>query len=108
MRFVFGLGPSRESKSQSKGSVKRLTEQVKGLLGVMFHARETNSKLKMNAAEMHAELLRHAHQGEIQQHNIPKVSTIANWITRTSRAIKHNMALEFLEKHDAQDRKSVV
>ncbi|CAG8558228.1 5792_t:CDS:2, partial [Cetraspora pellucida] len=39
-------------------------------------------------------------KGEIQQHDIPKMSTIANWITRTSRAVKHNMALEFLEKNN--------
>ncbi|CAG8800494.1 13393_t:CDS:2, partial [Gigaspora rosea] len=85
-------------KVNHKDPVKRLTEKVKGLLGVMFHSGVTNTKLKMDAAEMHMELLRRAQQCEIKYQNVLKVSTIANWIKRTSRAVKQSMALQFLDK----------
>ncbi|CAG8701405.1 2411_t:CDS:2, partial [Cetraspora pellucida] len=99
-KFVLSWVLQENLKVNQKESVKRLTEQVKKLLGVMFHSGVMNSKLKINAAEMHAELLQHAHQRKIQQHDIPKISTIANWITKTSQTVKHNIALEFLEKNN--------
>ncbi|CAG8851710.1 31098_t:CDS:2, partial [Gigaspora margarita] len=65
-----------------------LQENLKGLLEVIFHSGATNAKLKMDATEMHVELLQHAKLGEIEYQDVLKVSTIANWIKRTSRAIK--------------------
>lgn len=76
---------------------------MKGLLGVMFHSGVTNTKLKMDAAEMHTELLRRAQQCEIEYQDVPKVSTIANWIKRTSRAVKQSMALQFLDKTEVPE-----
>ncbi|CAG8695737.1 5840_t:CDS:1, partial [Dentiscutata heterogama] len=87
-------------KANQKDPVKRLTEKVKGLLGVMFHFGATNTKLKMDATEMHMELLRRAQLGEIEYQDVPKMSTIANWIKRTSWAVKQSIALQFLEKTD--------
>ncbi|CAG8604933.1 27381_t:CDS:1, partial [Gigaspora margarita] len=90
-------------KVNHKNPVKQLTKKVKGLLGVMFHSGITNTKLKMDATEMHIELLRHAQQCEIEYEDVFKVSTIANWIKRTSRAVKQSIALQFLDKTEVPE-----
>ncbi|CAG8637088.1 7831_t:CDS:2 [Dentiscutata erythropus] len=78
---------------------KELISQEEELLGVMFYSGATNAKLKI-ATKMHVELLRHAQLGEIEYQDVPKVSTIANWIKKTSRAIKQSIVLQFLKKTD--------
>ncbi|CAG8668881.1 16386_t:CDS:2, partial [Gigaspora rosea] len=71
--FVLGWAPQENLKVNQKDPVKQLTEKVKELLG----------------------------QREIEYQDVPKVSTIANWIKRTSRAVKQSMALQFLERTKA-------
>ena len=57
----------------------------------MFHIGTLNPNHKMNAEGMHEELLEHAWQGELED-ELPKISTIVNWITR----LKKKMAEESL------------
>ena len=64
----------------------------------MFHTGTANPRLKMNANEMHEELLKRAAEGEISKDDVPKVSTISNWITNTSRSFKKTMALRLLDE----------
>ncbi|CAG8811269.1 41847_t:CDS:2, partial [Gigaspora margarita] len=73
--------------------------QVKGLLGVIFHSGATNAKLKMDATEMHVELLRHAQLGEIEYQDVPKVSTIANWIKKNISGCKTEYGIAIFGKN---------
>ncbi|CAG8810015.1 20287_t:CDS:1, partial [Gigaspora rosea] len=75
----------------------------KGLLEVMFHSGVTNTKLKMNATEIYTELLQRVQQCEIEYEDVLKVSNIANWIKRTSQAVKQSMALQFLDKTEVPE-----
>ena len=60
----------------------------------MFHTGTVNPNQKMTAENMHEELLECVEYGELEE-EIPKISTIANWITRTYACWKKQMA----EKH---------
>jgi hypothetical protein len=63
----------------------------------MFHVGTANLGKKMTAAEMRSELLQRAQEGEIEEVDIPKESTITNWITCFSRGWKHAMALQAIK-----------
>ena len=45
---------------------------------------------------MQEELFERMYQGELREEELPKVSTIANWIKKTSAAWKKKMAEETL------------
>ena len=55
----------------------------------------------MNAQGMYNELMDWANQGEIDKEDIPKVSTIYNWITRTAASFKIQMSEHALEEAEA-------
>jgi hypothetical protein len=48
---------------------------------------------------MYEELLKRAELGEIEKNDIPKVSTITNWISTFSRKWKETMALHSLKEN---------
>jgi len=50
----------------------------------MFHIGTANPRNKLTAAEMRSELLQRVQEGEIEE-EVPKESTISNWITSFSR-----------------------
>ena len=60
----------------------------------MFHVGTANPRKKITAAEMQSELMQ---EKEIKKEDIPKESTITNWITSFSRSWKHAMALQAIE-----------
>ncbi len=70
----------------------------------MFHTGTANPRLKMNANEMHEELLKRVADGEISKDDVPKISTISNWITNTSRSFKKTMALRLLEEAELSEK----
>lgn len=86
----------KEFQKSQKEKVKRLSPNVKSLLENMLHTGTMNPNLKMNAKDMHEELLERMHQGELREEELPKVSTIANWIKKTSAVWKKKMAEETL------------
>ncbi|CAG8758644.1 12879_t:CDS:2, partial [Gigaspora rosea] len=61
--FVRGWALPESLKVNQKGPTKRLTEQIKELLMIMFHTGTTNPRLKMNANKMHEELLKKVSEG---------------------------------------------
>ena len=61
----------------------------------MFHTRTVNPNQKMTAENMHEELLERVEYGELEE-EIPKISTVANWMTRTYASSKKQMAEETL------------
>ncbi|CAB4442280.1 unnamed protein product [Rhizophagus irregularis] len=86
-------------KTRQRGPVKRISPQVKYLLESMFHTGTANPRQKLNAQQMHEELLKRAELGEIEENDIPKVTTITNWISTFSRKWKEAMALRTLEEN---------
>ena len=63
----------------------------------MFHTRTANPNNKFSAQQMYEELVRRAQLGELEENDIPKTSTIQNWIAGFSRKWKEAMALRELE-----------
>ncbi len=63
----------------------------------MFHTGTINPNQKMTAENMHEELLERVGYGELEEGEIPKISTIANWITRTYVGWKKKMVEETLD-----------
>jgi len=91
-------------KVNQKQQIKRISEHIKELLTVMFHTGTANPRLKMNANEMHEELLKRVADGEISKDDVPKISTISNWITNTTRSFKKTMALRLLEEAELSEK----
>ncbi|CAI2163669.1 19023_t:CDS:2, partial [Funneliformis geosporum] len=91
--FVCRWALTEKLKVNQKSLTKRITECVKKLFTIMLHTGTANSRLKMNASEMHEELLKRIADGEISKDDVPKILTIANWITSTSQSFKKTMAL---------------
>ena len=65
--------------------VRRMTAEVKHLLEIMFYTGTANLRQKMNAQQMHEELLQRVQKGELCEENILKVPTIQNWISGFSQ-----------------------
>ncbi|CAB4439188.1 unnamed protein product [Rhizophagus irregularis] len=82
---IFISGWALQQNQKTREPVKRIPIHVKNLLEIMFHAGTANPRKKMTAAEMRSELLQRVQEGEIDENEVPKESTIANWITSFSR-----------------------
>ena len=95
---LFYKGWALKENQKIRTPVKRIVPEVKELLECMFHIGMANPRQKMSAKEMRDELLRHGHEGEINLDDIPKESTISNWITTFSRKWKQSMALRNMEE----------
>ena len=95
---IFYRGWALKENQKIRTPVKRIVPEVKALLECMFHTGTANPRQKMSAKEMRDELLRRVHEGEIGLDDIPKESTIDNWITIFSRKWKQSMALKNMEE----------
>ncbi|UZO17066.1 uncharacterized protein OCT59_008428 [Rhizophagus irregularis] len=94
----FYKGWALKENQKIRTPVKRMVPEVKELLECMFHTGTANPRQKMSAQEMRNELLRRGYEGEISLDDIPKESTIANWITTFSRKWKQSMAFRNMEE----------
>ncbi|RHZ51060.1 hypothetical protein Glove_485g27 [Diversispora epigaea] len=94
---VFISGWALQQNQKIREPVKRIPTHIKYLLETMFHVGTANPRKKMTAAEMRSELIQRIQEGEIEEKDIPKESTIANWITSFSRGWKHAMALQVIK-----------
>jgi len=66
----------------------------------MFHTGTANPSNKFTAQQMYEELVRRAQTGELDENDIPKTSTIQNWISGFSRKWKEVMAMRELEARE--------
>jgi hypothetical protein len=87
----------KSNKNNKREPWKRISKNVKHLLENMFHAGTANQNNKFSAQQMHDELMRRVQFGELDENDIPKTSTIQNWITGFSRKWKEVMAMRALE-----------
>jgi len=86
-----------QQNQKTREPVKRIPIHIKYLLETMFHAGTANPRKKMTAAEMRSELMHRVQEGEIEEKEVPKESTISNWINSFSRGWKQAMALQAIE-----------
>ncbi len=75
-------------KSKRKRQRKRMKKQVKELLKSFFLNGNLNQKDKMLAKDMYNELLKFVESGELEAKDIPKITTIQNWISTYARTFK--------------------
>ena len=57
--FFSGWALKENEKTKTRKPVKRMTKEVKHLLEIMFHTGMANPRQKMNAQQMHEELLQY-------------------------------------------------
>ncbi|CAB4375625.1 unnamed protein product [Rhizophagus irregularis] len=98
--FTSGWTLKEKEKTRQRDPIKRMSPQVKHFLESMFHTGTANPRQKLTAQQMQEELLRRAELGEIEENDVPKVSTITNWISTFSRKWKEAMALRSLEENE--------
>ena len=97
--FVSGWA-LKSNKNYKREPWKRIPKSVKHLLENMFHTGTANPNNKFSAQQMHEELVRRVQFGELDENDVPKVSTIQNWITGFSRKWKEIMAIRELEARE--------
>lgn len=90
----------KSNKNSKREPWKRIPKNVKHLLENMFHTGTANPNHKFSAQQMQEELVRRAQIGELDENDIPKTSTIQNWITGFSRKWKEVMAIRELEARE--------
>ncbi|RIB19272.1 hypothetical protein C2G38_2307616 [Gigaspora rosea] len=78
---------------------KKITSEIQQHLERLFHIGTANPRQKMAAEQMHIELETPAQEGIVPLFDIPKVSSIRNWILGFSRQWKEAMALRSLEEN---------
>ena len=99
--FIAGWALKEHQKNSQKQDIKPITEQIKALLTTMFLNGNVDKRKKMNAKEMYNELVNRANQGDLDKEDIPKVSTICNWIAKTAASFKIQMSECILEETEA-------
>ncbi|RHZ68621.1 hypothetical protein Glove_294g79 [Diversispora epigaea] len=98
--FVLGWALKENQKFGKRDPIKRITPQIKKLLEIMFHSGTANPRQKMSAQQMHTNLLERVENNEIEADDVPKISTIANWISGFSRQWKTAMAERSLKEEE--------
>jgi len=99
--FIAGWALKEHQKNSQKRDIKLIAEQIKALLTTMFLNGNVDKRKKMNAKEMYNELVNRANQGDLDKEDIPKVSTIRNWIAKTAASFKIQMSERILEETEA-------
>ena len=94
------------AKFGKKGAGKKIKTKVVNLLKQFFLNGNINPKDKMTAQEMHMELKEFTRSGEIDNDDIPQISTINNWIGRYSREFNHKGTIIALETFNARGSSS--
>ncbi|CAB4421215.1 unnamed protein product [Rhizophagus irregularis] len=97
--FVSGWA-LKSNKNHKREPWKRISKSAKHLLENMFHTGTANPNNKFSAQQMYEELVRRVQLGELDENDVPKISTIQNWITGFSRKWKEIMAIRELEARE--------
>ncbi|RHZ71090.1 hypothetical protein Glove_262g77 [Diversispora epigaea] len=88
-----------------KGTGKRMTKKVKSLLERFFLNGNLNPQDKLTAQEMRNELLNYVESNEIEEQDVPKVTTIQGWISRYAVAFKEQATEAALHSNNVQSHK---
>ncbi|CAG8683364.1 426_t:CDS:2, partial [Scutellospora calospora] len=82
--FKLGWAQKENQKLSQKNGFARIAPRAKLLMETMFITGTVDRKKKMNALQMCQELQEQANKGELEPEEIPKLSTVQNWITKTA------------------------
>ncbi|POG64528.1 hypothetical protein GLOIN_2v1674232 [Rhizophagus irregularis DAOM 181602=DAOM 197198] len=96
-----GWALKENQKFGKKGGGKRISKNVIPYLEAYFLAGDINKSEKYTAQEMHNELKGLVEEGVLEEEEIPKISTISNWISRyaqTHRKLKAQQALALVDR----------
>ncbi|CAG8654717.1 15737_t:CDS:1, partial [Cetraspora pellucida] len=66
----------------------RIKKNIKAMLECFFLRGNRKNKKKISAQAMHDELSKYVEIGEIEKDDVPKITTIQNWISSYTRAFK--------------------
>ncbi|CAG8782523.1 3372_t:CDS:2, partial [Rhizophagus irregularis] len=91
-----GWALKENQKFGKKGAGKRMTNQVRALLEGYFMAGNADKSNRYTAQDMQRELEKCAQEGEIDKDDVPKVTTIQNWISKTTREHREEAATRVL------------
>ncbi|CAG8757725.1 1635_t:CDS:2 [Gigaspora margarita] len=94
-----GWALKESQKFGKKGAGKRMSKKVRALLEGFFMAGNANKSDRYNAQDMHKELLKCVEEGEISNEEVPKSTTIQNWITKTTAEHRERAALKVLNEN---------
>ncbi|RGB25582.1 hypothetical protein C1646_771513 [Rhizophagus diaphanus] len=75
------IGAKKQSKSKRKRKGKKNEKAGKGGVEKFFLNGNLNQKDKMSAKDMYNELLTFVESGELKAEDVPKITTIQNWIS---------------------------
>ena len=99
--FFMGWALKEKQTINQRGVVKRIKPEIKALMETMFLNGNIDKRKKMSAQEMHNNLMERALQEEIEKEEVPKVSTIQNWIANYTRSFKASASLRALEEAES-------
>ncbi|UZO16848.1 uncharacterized protein OCT59_008216 [Rhizophagus irregularis] len=90
VKFQFSMGWALKSNQKfgGKGKEKRMKKKVKELLKSFFLNGNLNQKDKMLAKDIYNELMKFVESGELEAEDVPKITTIQNWISTYARTFK--------------------
>lgn len=91
-----GWALKERQKFGKKGGGKRISKNVIPYLEAYFLAGDVDKSEKYTAQEMYNELKELVKEGILEEEEIPKVSTIGNWITRYAQAHRKIQAQQAL------------
>ncbi|CAG8542795.1 11903_t:CDS:1, partial [Dentiscutata heterogama] len=75
----------------------RIKKNIKSMLERFFLNGNLRSQERMNAQTMYDELLKYVITGEIEEEDIPKTSTIQNWISSYTHIFEQRATEDKLE-----------
>ncbi|RIB15653.1 hypothetical protein C2G38_2247491 [Gigaspora rosea] len=101
--FTSGWALKENERKAKRQPVTRMTTHVKKLLEIMFHTGTANPSQKLIAQQMREELILRAQAGKINDDEIPKETTIQNWISGFSHRWKEAMALRALDETESSE-----
>ncbi|CAG8820539.1 40960_t:CDS:2, partial [Gigaspora margarita] len=86
------LGQKENQKSSQRNKFVKIAPHVKLLLKTIFVARAVNRK------KMYQELQERLNKDELKPEEVPRLSTVQNWITKTILVIKQRLSKQILEE----------
>lgn len=95
--LISGWALKANQKFGKRGVGKRISPEIRVLLEGYFLAGNINKSDRYTAQDMYDELVRSAREGEINMEEVPKVTTIQNWIGRYTREHKQEAAVKELK-----------
>ncbi|PKY40667.1 hypothetical protein RhiirA4_454089 [Rhizophagus irregularis] len=81
--------PNWQHPTAKIGEWKKNDKKGRKFVRTVFLSGNINPQDKLNAQEMHNELLKYVETEEIEEQDVPKVSTIQGWISRYAAALKY-------------------